>query len=279
MSNARPSERKPTTRRRPAVPRYRGLSAREARTVDALRRALRAILPNGELVSLYLYGSKPHGDATIHSDIDLFLVYDDVTPAQENALKDLVSEYLSKPTGVHLYLFPANALQFADSNPIYYSASHYGIRLEGNPMPHVPLNRRQVAAAKLKRAHEDLDSAPILLNANKINNVISLSYYAAFYAAEAALASRGLVAQTHKGVETLFTLHFIRVGLVPESFKGLLGGGHHARIQADYLDPYAPTPVEFTRAQAEYWYERARDFVSFVETAVETWLAEPPLDA
>lgn len=278
MPTAHPSERKPTTRRRRSVTRYRGLSAREARAVDALRRALRAILPNGESVSLYLYGSKPHGDATIHSDVDLFLVYDDVTPAQENALKDLVSESLSKPTGVHLYLFPATALRFAELNPVYYSASHYGIRLEGKPMPKIPLDRSHVALAKMNRAHENLDSAPILLNADKFNNVISLSYYAAFYAAEAALASKGLVAETHKGVETLLTLHFIRAGLIPESFKGLLGGGHQARIQADYLDPYDPAPVEFTRADAEYWYGRAREFVSYIESALETWLAEPPLE-
>jgi len=58
--------------------RYPGLTLREARAVDAFRRALRAILPNGELKSLYLYGSKPRGDANVHSDIDLFLIYDDL---------------------------------------------------------------------------------------------------------------------------------------------------------------------------------------------------------
>lgn len=278
MPTAHPSERKPTTRRRRIVTRYRGLSAREARAVDALRRALRAILPNGELVSLYLYGSKPHGDATIHSDVDLFLVYDDVTPAQENALKDLVSEFLSKPTGVHLYLFPAAALRFAELNPVYYSASHYGIRLEGKPMPKIPLNRRNVALAKMKRAHDKLTLVQFALQVDGFDDAISSSYYAAFYAAEAALASKGLVAETHKGVETLLTLHFIRAGLIPESFKGQLGGGHQARIQADYLDLYDPAPVEFTRTDAEYWYGCARAFVSYIESALQTWLAEPPLE-
>jgi len=246
--------------------------------VDALRRALRAILPNGELVSLYLYGSKPHGDATIHSDVDLFLVYDDVTPAQTRALQELAREYLEKPTAIHLYLFPAAALPFAERNPVYYSASHYGIRLEGKPMSKIPLERRHAAAAKMKRAYENLEAVPMLLDMENIHNVISLSYYAAFYGAEAALASKGLVAHTHKDVETLFTLHFIRAGLVPASYKGLLGGGHQARIQADYLDPFDPTPIEFTRADAEYWYERAREFVLFIESALETWLAEPPLE-
>lgn len=83
--------------RRTRATRYPGLTRREARALDRLRRELRAILPNGEIKSLYLYGSKPRGEANVHSDIDVFLMYDGASPEQENALQELVVEHLGKP--------------------------------------------------------------------------------------------------------------------------------------------------------------------------------------
>lgn len=255
--------------------RYPGLTQREARAVNALRRDLRAILPNGELKSLYLYGSKPRGDANVHSDIDLFLVYDDVTAEQEIALQELVVEYLGKPPGIHLFLYPAAALaQDNGSNPLLYNVSHHGILLEGIPVAKPEVNRPKMAGNFLAKAHRNLEIARLALGVDDYDNTISNSYYAAYYAADAALASKGLVAQSHTGTETLLTLHFIRKGLLPESFKGLLGRGHQARLKADYPDPYEPNPVPFKREDPEYWLGRAQEFVTFVDASLETWLAE-----
>src|ERR1700687_5142534 len=98
---ARKIKRNPST----GATRYSGLTPRESRALDAFRKELRAILPNGELQSLYLYGSKPRGEANIHSDIDVFLVYEDVTTEQENALQEFVVEHLGKPPSIHLFLY------------------------------------------------------------------------------------------------------------------------------------------------------------------------------
>lgn len=245
--------------------------------MDAFRRALRAILPNGELKSLYLYGSKPRGDSNIHSDIDLFLVYDDVTTEQEKALDELVTEYLFEPPHIHLFLFPVRAFgPKSNQSPILYNVSHHGILLEGIPVPKTEIDRRQVAENHLEKARRKLSEAEFILSIDGYDTAVSLSYYAAYYAAGAALASKGLVAESHTGTETLLTLEFIRKGLIPESFKGLLGGGHQARIKADYLDVDNPEPFPFSRVDAEYWLGRAREFVSFVESSLETWLAELP---
>ncbi len=261
-------ERKPRSRRTAA--RYPGLTLREARAVDAFRRALRAILPNGELKSLYLYGSKPRGDANVHSDIDLFLIYDDVTAEQENALQELVVEYLGKPPDIHLFLYPAAALaQDNGSNPLLYNVSGHGILLEGIAVAKPEISRPKLVAANMKRAYDNLEMAQLALNAEKYAKTISLAYYAAYYAADAALASKGFVAESHGGTETLLTIHFIRMGLIPESFKGLLERGHQARIKAEYK-----VEIEFNRDVAEYWFARAQEFVAFVNGALETWLAE-----
>lgn len=271
-------ERKQKSRRH-APTRYPGLTLREARAVDAFRKELRAILPNGELKSLYLYGSKPRGDANIHSDIDLFLVYDDVTTEQEKSLNEFVIEQFGKSPYIHLFAYPANvAAQDNGTSPLLYNVAHHGILLEGSPVPKKEINRRRVAEKHLSNARRNLPLAKTALDTDDYNNSISLSYYAAYYAASAALATKGLVAQSHTGTETLLTRHFIRAGLIPQSFKGLLGGGHQARVRAVYPDAYETNPVEFGHSDAEYWLGRAREFVSFVESSLETWLAEPPAE-
>lgn len=272
MPTARVIKRKPQPRPPTSYP---GLKPREARALDRFRQELRAILPNGELVSLYLYGSKPRGDAKPHSDIDIFLVYDDVTTEQEKALQDLSLEHLSKPVQIHLMLLSAEGLARANgSNSLIYNVSHQGILLEGLAVTKREINRPVLVSQFLKKAHDNFELATVALDKNDYDNTISLSYYAAYYAAGAALASKGLVAESHSGTETLLTLHFIRTGLLPDKFKGLLGGGHTARIQADYPNPET---LPFTREKAEYWFTRTQEFVQVIKASLEGWLSEPPI--
>lgn len=272
MPNPQVMERTKTYGRRTAAL-YPGLTRREAQALDAFRLELRAILANGELVSLYLYGSKPRRDANVHSDIDIFLVYADVTDEQENALQELILEHLTKPPHIHLLEYRADAVARDNgTNPLIYNVSHHGILLDGTAVAKLEINRRKAADTFLQKAQRNLRTAQLALDTDDYDNTISLSYYAAYYAADAALASKGLVAHSHTGTETLITLHFIRTGLIPNSFKGLLGRGHEARIQADY-----PKDVVFNRDDAEYWFARAQEFVSVIETSIEAWLAEPPI--
>lgn len=252
--------------------RRHGLSQSEARALTRLRKQLRAILPNGELKSLYLYGSKTRGDAHPHSDIDVFVVYGDVTDKQTRELMNLAAIALSKHPQFHLMLYHADELERdLGSSPLIYNISHHGILLEGIAVPKQELDRRKATAPFSSKARRNLQSAQIVLGSGDYDNTISLADYAADYAADAALASKGLVAQSHSGTETLLTIHFIRTGLIDESFKGLLGRAHQARLQADY-----PKDAAFTQEDAEYWLTRATDFVETIESGLEAWLAGPP---
>src|SRR5581483_8405462 len=263
---------KTVSRAKKRTSRYPGLSLRESNKVNRLRKRLRAILPNGEIKSLILYGSKARGQANRRSDIDLLLVYDDVTPEQEAALKDFADEPGGELLPIHLLVYRADELQRElGKSPLFYNVADHGIVIQGAPVPQQDIDRPTVARVLISKALKNLKTAQLIFESENYNTTISTACYAALYAADAAFASKGLVAQSHTGTETLLTLHFIRKGLIPESFKGLMGRARKVRIQADYH-----WQVEFNRDDAEYWLNRAKEFVSLIEASLETWLAEPP---
>ncbi len=245
-------------------------SLREQRAVARVQTELRALLPNGELKSLVLYGSKPRGEARRYSDIDLFLVYDDVTLEQENALEEYASDLFDRRPFVHLFLYRADELAKHNGvSPLIYNVAHTGITLEGTPVPKFDIDRPKVAAKFLADAQENIRIALILIEANAYRNAISCSFYAALYAADAAFATKGFVTHSHEGTETLFGFHFLKPQLVDAKFRGLLKRIRDARIKADYKHD-----VTWTRDDAEYWYERAREFVSTIDAALPQWLEE-----
>jgi len=245
------------------------LTQRDWRAIQRVRKLIRAILPNGELKSLTLYGSHARGEAKPESDIDLFLVYDDVTAEQEHSLKELVVTLPDNLNRVHLFLYRADELaQHNRTSLLIYNVAHQGITLEGEPVPKLEIDRRKVAEKLLADAKEKFRLVPPILNLGGYRDAISMSYYAILYAADAALATKGFVAKSRAGTDTLFGLHFVKSGLVDKRFGGLVNRAAEDRIKADY-----DHEVEFTRDDAEHWLARAQEFVAAIEAGISGWLA------
>ena len=262
-----PKQRRTTTR---ATPSRWGLTTREWRSVQRFRKQARAVLPNGELKSLILYGSRVYGKPRPDSDIDLFLVYDDVTPEQENSLQELALDLDHEFTPLHVFLYRADELARAiTTSPLIYNVAHHGILLEGAPVPKLVIDRRQVAEKLMADAKENLRLVQPIIDLGGYRNAISMSYYAVLYATDAALATKGLVAKSHAGTDSLFGYHFVRTGVLDAKFKGLVGRAAKARIKADYEHD-----VEFNREDAEYWFGRAKEFVAAIDAGMPTWLEE-----
>lgn len=89
-------------------------------------------------------------------------------------------------------------------------------------------------AQYLKKAHEKLSSAVILLREERFEDSTSRSYYAAFLAATAALSAYGLHAETHRGVATLFGMTFLKTGKMKKSLGKLLANLREDRESGDY---------------------------------------------
>ncbi len=259
--------------RKPKPPRAaapHGLTPRDWRAIQRVRQRVRAILPNGELKSLTLYGSHARGEAKPESDIDLFLVYDDVTAEQEHSLKELGVTLPGNLNRVHLFLYRADALAKDNrTSPLIYNVAHQGITLEGEPVPKLEIDRRQVAEALIAKAKEKLEVAQLNLDHDFYDDTISRAYYAVLHAADAALATKGFVAKSRAGTDSLFGFHFVKPGLVDKRFGGLVGRAADVRVEADYGHE-----IEFTREDAEHWLARAQEFVAAIDATLPAWLAD-----
>jgi uncharacterized protein (UPF0332 family) len=120
---------------------------------------------------------------------------------------------------------------------------------------------------ELRRAEQELAAARHLRSGGFAAQAISRAYYAAFYAAEIALAKRGEVRSQHSGVIAAFSQLLIRAGEMEPDAGKRLRSLFDRRSAADYdwIDP--PSDVEAERAIAD---------AEHVVGAVADWLDRSP---
>jgi uncharacterized protein (UPF0332 family) len=86
----------------------------------------------------------------------------------------------------------------------------------------------------LGRAHQELDAARLLAPAGFGPQAVSRAYYAAFYAAEAALFELGVTRSRHSGVISAFIQHVVHDAALDDNVGRLLRSLFDRRGQADY---------------------------------------------
>lgn len=117
--------------------------------------------------------------------------------------------------------------------------------------------------AFLEKAARYLASAALLLDAGDFDSSVSRAYYAMFYAAEAALLSKGLSRSTHKGVISAFGEEFVKTGVFPAT----MGRNLSAAFQKRQVGDYGATPL-VGRDDAQLVLDHARAFVEAVRKQI-----------
>jgi len=112
----------------------------------------------------------------------------------------------------------------------------------------------------LASAKERLKEAEILKGAKSFAGSVSRSYYAFLDAATAALITKDLFPKSHTGAIDLFSLHFIKPGLVETKYIKWFKRIKKYREDADYKHR-----IPFTSEDAEEVYREAEEFVGMVE--------------
>lgn len=116
----------------------------------------------------------------------------------------------------------------------------------------------------LARSRREIDAARLLGASDFAAQAISRAYYAAFYAAEQALASLGESRSKHSGTIAAFGRLVVREGGLDEETGRILRSLFEQRNDVDYGEAVA------SREDAELAIRDAERFVD----RVESWLAE-----
>ena len=73
-------------------------------------------------------------------------------------------------------------------------------------------HRTAVVKYRLERAIKTLEEAKYMRKGNFFNAAVNRLYYACYYAVTALLLARNIEANTHSGVKTMLSFHFVRTG-------------------------------------------------------------------
>jgi uncharacterized protein (UPF0332 family) len=117
----------------------------------------------------------------------------------------------------------------------------------------------------LERCWEELAAARLLAGKGFEAQAVSRAYFAAFFAAEAALLALGETRSKHSGVLSAFVHLLVRGGQLDQEIGRLLRSLFERRNEADY------SPVDVPAEEADAAIRDAERVVR----AVETWLAQP----
>ncbi len=116
--------------------------------------------------------------------------------------------------------------------------------------------RSQVVRYWWAKAEESLEAVQRELDAGALAFAMNRVYYAAFYAASAALLDRNLSFKKHSGVRSTFHREFIKTGLVDASWGKFYDRLFEDRQEGDYI-----ALTEFDREYVQVSLDRCRDFL------------------
>ncbi len=124
-------------------------------------------------------------------------------------------------------------------------------------------HRTAVVKYRLERAIKTLEEAKYMRKGNFFNAAVNRLYYACYYAVTALLLARNIEANTHSGVKTMLSFHFVRTGLLSLEDGATFSNLFDKRHSSDYDD--------FTYCDAalvDYLIPRSEDFISSIEKLI-----------
>lgn len=117
---------------------------------------------------------------------------------------------------------------------------------------------------RLASAHEKLESAKVLLEAQLYKDSVGRSYYAIFSAIRAILAMKQVDFSKHAGVIAYFQKEYIKTEVFDKKYSKYLQQAFQIRNSCDYDDFYI-----VSKQDAEEQYERAVEIIKVVEGYVK----------
>lgn len=122
------------------------------------------------------------------------------------------------------------------------------------------IEKKDFAKYRLNRAKEDLSTAILLLENNKIKDSNNRSYYAVFHAIKAVLALEEKDFKRHKDVLAYFNMNYVKPEIFPRNIGKRIKKCSVIREASDYEDFYIAV-----REEAEEQIETAKILIELIE--------------
>lgn len=121
-----------------------------------------------------------------------------------------------------------------------------------------------LAKDEFQRSLDELKSARILQENGLYFKSIVSSYYAVYHAAKAALLLKGIVPQSHEGVERMLSLYYVKTGELEVNIGRIIGRLMKLREEADYYPESTFGLNESTDA-----FKMANEFVENIQKVIK----------
>ena len=230
--------------------------------IEEFRVGLRAACAS-DLRGLVLYGSYARGEEHEESDIDIIVLFKD---------DESVTEYTSKVNGVArriseervalLSPIPMSERKYQTGrSPFFINVKREGMFIFTEEAAELSTEIDTL----MESAEENLKAAGLLLSNEYYGIAASRAYYAMFYAASAALLTRGLTFSRHSGVISAFGHHFARAGILPQELHTTFSKAQKLRHLGDYgLEPFAESAAEEVLRNAHQFVDAVRGYLEEV---------------
>ena len=97
-------------------------------------------------------------------------------------------------------------------------------------------DRKALVNYRIEKSKETLREIPILFENKLWRNAANRLYYACFYAASALLIKDGYLTNSHNGVKSVLSLHYVKENKMDKSLIKTYGNLFNMRQKGDYED-------------------------------------------
>lgn len=132
-----------------------------------------------------------------------------------------------------------------------------------------PQERIDIVRYRMENAQKTLLEVAVQIENEFYNTAVNRMYYACYYAVCALLIAYKIQTKSHDGARQMFSLHFVKTGIVPKHFGRFYNNLFDERTTGDYDDLF-----DHDLATCEEYYPMAKDFVAAINQLVENWLKE-----
>ena len=123
--------------------------------------------------------------------------------------------------------------------------------------------RQTLVQHELHKAHEAYEDMVLLKASRRWSGAANRLYYAVFHAVNALFISDGIEAGRHKTSHSLFSLHYVKTGLLPVDYGRLYNNLQRLREKRDYNCFY-----DVSEQEIEEGIIIAADFIQAIEQLI-----------